>query len=81
MEDSELWKDLAIWLLDCEAATAFQVSSVKRSSKSERNRHRRICEIAVNGILSGCFRGDGSRFSTPEVYLQRVVDRAERAIT
>lgn len=74
------WKNLALWLLDCEAATTQHLVDLKSSSKSEKNRHQSICTGAVNMIESfGQIMPKGIYLGTPD--FDRIVARAKRACT
>jgi hypothetical protein len=66
------WKKLALFLADCQAATTMRELSIKSGSKSEKRRHRDICQMAKD-FMEGrdCF---GSRDS------DLVIDRLARAL-
>jgi hypothetical protein len=53
----EDWRDLALFLADCEAATAYHALTTKSVSKSERRRHLSICEKAEYMLEHGVFIG------------------------
>lgn len=40
---TEFWMKLALWLADCQAATAHHVCDLKSSSQYEKKRHKDIC--------------------------------------
>jgi hypothetical protein len=47
---ADFWKDLALWLIDCQAATAYDVLSQKSMPKCEKERHKHICEIIIKSL-------------------------------
>lgn len=47
------WKDIALYLASCHAATAEYDGHLKGTSKSRRNRYRDICTTALRAISSG----------------------------
>ena len=50
------WRALALWSLDCHAATGEEANGLKSLSKSRRARFRSICEgglLAVKGLEAG----------------------------
>lgn len=49
------WKSIALYLLECEAATVEYLMGIKSGSKSERRRHKTI----VNKALAAISLGDG----------------------
>ena len=52
-DDILFWKNLALYLADCHAATFFHEGSLKSCSKSSRARFKMICERALNAIADG----------------------------
>jgi hypothetical protein len=49
------WKQLALWLADCHAATAYYMANTKSMSNSERRRHISICDATRQMIEEGGF--------------------------
>lgn len=77
------WKELALHLLDCEAATGYHLGSLKSGSKSEKDRHRSILRSAI-GIIEGTGgfkyrnrgRGEVLKWAVDTVqYLDGVLDK------
>ncbi len=71
-EDILFWKNLALYLADCHAATFFHEGSLKSCSKSSRARFKLICERALNAIEGGAQSKIGSESSVAE-RLRKVV--------
>ena len=46
------WKDIALYLADCHAATGYREGSLKSGSKSEKERHLSICREA-SALIKG----------------------------
>lgn len=47
------WKDIALYLASCHAATAEYDGHLKTTSKSRRKRYRDICATALQAISAG----------------------------
>ena len=50
LREAERWRNLALYLAECMAATAEYDGGLKATSASRRNRLRMICEKAARGI-------------------------------
>ena len=74
-QDTKNWQDLASYLADCIAATAYSEFCLKSTSKYERKRHLSICLTAKKGLEHGYIAGHllGSRESVIK-RLQNVID-------
>lgn len=46
------WRELALFLADCQAATSERELSLRSGSKGEKRRHRDICLLAL-GAMNG----------------------------
>ena len=46
--EMEAWKNFALYLADCQAATAEELAMRKSTSKSDKHRHRIICLKIMN---------------------------------
>lgn len=69
------WRSLALWLLDCEAATTEHLLYLKSASKSEIRRHKSICKSAVNMIKSfGQLKPEGIKYNV--IDMERILNRA-----
>lgn len=69
------WKDLALWLLDCEAATLERLKGLKTASKAEIRRHTEICSRSLSAIEAKAFFDQHN--NRP---INVVVERAKKAI-
>jgi hypothetical protein len=73
--DSETrnWKEIALHLADCQAATAYHYTN-KSASKSEARRHVAICTMSADAIETGVL----NKFtqSKQDVVVQRLRDTA-----
>lgn len=49
----ESWREFALYLADCEAATAYDFAERKSSSKYETRRHASICKTILDGLKAG----------------------------
>lgn len=67
------WKEIALWLADCHAATASYLGSIKSISKAEKNRHAQICDRAEQMIRFGVFT---ARPSEKDAVLARLKNAA-----
>ena len=73
MRTPDEWKEIAIWLADCEAATCAELALKKSASKSEKRRHALICERAGAMLRIGAFMGRPSRHES-------VLERMDNAV-
>lgn len=59
MQSPEEWKNLALWLIDCECSSAFQALTTKSTAKHEKRRHVLICDDLQKMLKCGVYFGHG----------------------
>jgi len=69
-DESVDWKALALYLLDCEAATAQRMADLKSAPKREKRRHADICLAAIRALTTG-LPPQGARVREADRVLQR----------
>ena len=79
MTSPDGWKEIAIWLADCEAATCAELALKKSASKSEKRRHALICERASAMLRIGAFMGRPSRQDSVLERLDNAVQACKEA--
>jgi hypothetical protein len=57
MQSPDEWKQLALWLIDCECATAYHALTTKSVAKYEKRRHTLICDDLRKMLDAGHFMG------------------------
>ena len=67
------WKEIALWLAECEAATLEHLQSLENPPRNELNRHLSVCRDARRMIRNTHFEG------LPSSYF-RVVERLNKAL-
>lgn len=74
------WKQIALWLMDCECATAYDALTIKHVSKYEKRRHVSICSNLVKMLQDGRFSGHRpSERENVERRLRRLTELKEYA--
>jgi len=68
--EQNYWKEIALYLADCHAATAYYELSKRSTSKSERERQISLCKLAHESIKNGYIAG--KRISSEENVLERL---------
>jgi hypothetical protein len=75
MSEPTRWKELALYLADCCAATAEYDGELKSTSKVRRERLARICEKAAVAIRGGPLMGTAR---SEKIVATRCEDAAQR---
>jgi len=78
IQRDEQYERIAVWLADCQAATAEDYASRKSAPKGERTRHASICKRVRQMIESGMYTGDDHYRPFDEIK-KRVLERLDEA--
>lgn len=65
--EGQFWKDMALYLADCHAATALHEGQMKSVPAGRKKRYRSIC-FKARAMIQGQWPADSSKSNEAEVF-------------